>query len=104
MGEYYLLDDDHNLVPVNDVHEWARFFENHANRIVAQDYPRPNVLVSTVFLGVDHSFGRGSRPVVFETMVCRNGEWGEEQRYATWEEAEDGHAAMLKRVMEEDSQ
>jgi hypothetical protein len=56
-----------------------------------------DVEVSTVFLGVDHSFGSG-RPLLFETMVF-GGELDEEQvRYSTEAEALAGHSAMVAQV------
>ena len=51
--------------------------------------------VSTVFLAFDHgfSFGNDHVPILFETMACGEGPWDEYQdRYATWEQAEAGHA------------
>lgn len=52
--------------------------------------------VSTVFVGIDFSFGRG-RPLVFETMAF--GPRGEAlsafDRYSTWVEAELGHARIV---------
>jgi hypothetical protein len=51
--------------------------------------------VSTCFLGVDWNYGRG-RPIVFETIVFDGDEVrGLHARYATWEEAEAGHARAV---------
>ena len=57
-------------------------------------------LVSTVWLGLDHSFG-GGPPVIFETMVFPIGPDGEmipseiaTDRYCTEEEALKGHEEM----------
>lgn len=103
MGEHYILDDDNNPVVVSDVREWGEWFEaNYQRRVVAQDWPRPDVMVSTVFLGIDHRFGGGGPPVLFETMVFRNGDGDDQRRYCTWAEAEAGHAEMLKAVMAEE--
>ena len=56
-----------------------------------------NVLVSTVFLIVDHQLGDGP-PLLFETMVF-GGELDQEQeRCSTWEEAEVMHKIMCERV------
>lgn len=58
------------------------------------------ITVSTVFLGIDHSFGSGP-PLLFETMVFdpAAGPLDEEQvRYSTEEQAAAGHAAMVERV------
>ena len=56
-----------------------------------------SVTVSTVWLGMDHSFGDGP-PLIFETMVF-GGELDQEcDRYTTEEQAQQGHAAMVARV------
>jgi len=56
--------------------------------------------ISTVFLGIDHSFGFGEGPLLFETMVFNGPLDGEQDRYSTWDEAEAGHKAMVERVKE----
>ena len=53
--------------------------------------------VSTVFLGLDHSFGNGS-PVLFETMVFGGPMDGDCEQYCTWDEAEEGHRLMVASV------
>lgn len=91
---HYILTDHHIAVPC-DLMTWARMFENPANRIVARTLVGP-VLVSTVFLGLDHSFGDGD-PVLFETMVFdaeADDNWM--CRYCTWEEAVRGHETTVK--------
>jgi hypothetical protein len=56
-----------------------------------------DVSVSTVFLGLDHNFGEGGAPLLFETMVF--GLPGEDcRRYSTWAEAEEGHARIVAQV------
>jgi hypothetical protein len=65
---------------------------------VARTYLSDEVYVSTVFLGLDHSFGGGT-PVLFESMAFgghHDQEWCE--RYHTWGEAENGHARMVERL------
>ena len=57
-----------------------------------------NVKVSTVFLGIDHSFGAGSKPVLFETMIF-GGKYDQYQvRYHTWDEARKGHQVAVELV------
>lgn len=54
--------------------------------------------VSTVWLGVDHSFGDGP-PIIFETMVFGNGDGDQYmQRYVTEEQARAGHAETVALV------
>lgn len=56
------------------------------------------VKVSTVFLGLDHRFGDGGRPVLFETHVFGGAYDGCGDRYCTWEEAEAGHDKWVAKV------
>jgi hypothetical protein len=72
---------------------WARWFEDfdrHVRQTVQGD-----ITVSTVFLGLDHQFGDGP-PLLFETMVFGGAHNGAQERYSTWEEAEKGHADMVR--------
>jgi len=57
--------------------------------------------VSTVFLGMDHGWN-SKVPILFETMVfCADDGGDRMQRYATWEEAEAGHARVVAEVREQ---
>ena len=84
-----------------DVLEWAKWFETNgeARRVARTELPGGLGFVSTVFLGLDHSFG-GGRPVLFETMSFI-GDASEDYfaRYHTWAEAEAGHAATVRAVL-----
>lgn len=56
------------------------------------------ILVSTVWLGLDHSFGHEG-PLIFETMIFENGPLNETcWRYATEEQAVAGHQAAIRHV------
>ena len=79
---------------IEDVLEWARWFEK-ADRHVAKTKLPNDVLVSTVFLGLDHSFS-GDVPVLFETMIFGGNHDQYQERYATWEEAEAGHKQAVE--------
>ena len=92
--DYWKLDGK-TIVPCSDIGEWADWLEK-AERHVADDTIN-GVRVSTVFLGINHQFGDGP-PLLFETMVCGGDLDGEQERYATWDEAEAGHEAMCERV------
>ena len=93
MGEYYILKGK-KAVACNCT-EWAQCFRN-ANRKVAKDTIGDSV-ISTVFLGLDHSFGYGP-PLLFETLVFGGKLDQEMDRYTTLEEAEKGHLAMVEKV------
>lgn len=91
MSEHYILD---GKKPKSvDLLEWARWFET-ADRIVAKTLIN-GVKVSTVFLGLDHSFG-GGPPLLFETMIFGGGHDDYCERFETWEQAEAGHQEAVK--------
>lgn len=87
----------HEVVPCDNTLEWAAWCET-ANRHVGDTKVTRGVRVSTVFLGLDHSHGRG-KPKWFETMTFRDrtGDTDMVRRYTTWEEAEAGHARTVER-------
>jgi hypothetical protein len=91
-SEYYVL-EGHTPVPV-DMMTWANSFESrhrHVARIKQGD-----IEVSTVFLGLNHSFG-GEEPMLFETMIFgMAGDKEYQTRCSTWEEAEKMHAKACR--------
>jgi hypothetical protein len=96
-SEHYIL-KGHKAVPA-DLMTWARWLETTSRRVAETKVGAARV--STVFLGLDHSFGDGP-PLLFETMVFGGPLDDEMERYTTWDEAEQGHARMVERVREED--
>ena len=91
----YVLDGK-TPVPEPDLSTWVQWLGS-ADRCVALT-EQGDVSVSTVFLGLDHNIS-GSQPLLFETMVFRADKSNETVHYSTWEEAEKGHAEMVKRVL-----
>ncbi len=93
MSEYYKLINK-EAVPCS-CNEWAECFEGTSRRVARSG--NDDIYVSTVFLGLDHSFGEGNIQI-FETMIFGGehdqGMW----RYATWDEAESGHKKACELV------
>lgn len=89
---YYILDDTGEPAPCSDLLTWARWMET-GQRQIALD-ALDTVDVSTVFLGLDHAL-RGGPPILFETMVFDGEHDGDQWRYHTRAEAEDGHRRVL---------
>lgn len=60
------------------------------------------LFISTVFIGVDHSWGEGE-PLIFETMVFGEGSCDEKymERYSNWSDAEEGHKRIVEMVKSE---
>jgi hypothetical protein len=100
LHDKYILDANHKLVSVG-LMEWAQWFEQDGNRRVAED-TIDGFYVSTVFLGLDHSFS-GTVPLVFETMVFADGNGELFGRYPSWDQALGGHAAAIKWVKEKNA-
>lgn len=109
-GKYILKNK--KPVPEPDIIKWGRWFENHKNKVVKQEYITQNegklfeekLWISTVFLGLDHGFSgifckddSKYRPILFETMIfLKNSRTLDYQkRYCTWEEAEAGHKETI---------
>lgn len=92
---YFVMLPDHTLKPATLL-EWADWFKNLDNRRVAYDELGGRGYVSTVCLGLDHSFGYGP-PQIFETMARIGTYYAEDvmRRYATYDEALAGHAELL---------
>jgi hypothetical protein len=85
------------------IEEWSPLLANRDYVIVARSHVG-DILVSTVWLGLDHHFhfGPGPEPdypvAIFETM-CFGGDLDQEPfRYATEEQALKGHAEMVATV------
>lgn len=99
MSDYYILNAQGEPVACDSVHEWGRMFER-GNRVVAKEQIG-DANISTVFLGLDHSFEEGAAPVLWETMVF-GGKLNEEQDRCSGgrEQAEAMHARMVQRVKE----
>lgn len=92
MTNNYILDGK-TPVLCKDISEWGRAYED--NRVVADDN-RGEVRISTIFLGVDQNFGKGPL-ALFETMIFSSGNEYQE-RYETWEQAEEGHKRAVALV------
>ncbi len=104
---HYIIDKDHRFHVV-DLFAWAEWMEreDHAALVRVAETTCGPYWISTIFLGLDHSFGEGP-PVLWETMVFDQSKPqehvlpldGEMNRCAGgWEQAEAMHAEMVARV------
>ena len=89
---YYTL-NGHTPVPCYDVQAWGRWFEQ-ADRWVGSTAVR-GFRVSTIFLGLDHSFSGEGDPILFQTTVSSEEREVAEWRYSTWEQAARGHRTIV---------
>lgn len=93
-GRYIL--DGKTPIEEPDLLTWGAWFEGRDNRRVAATKWR-DVWISTVFLGLDHSF-TGGTPILFETMIFGGPADQHQWRCATWAEAEAQHAHAVERA------
>jgi len=96
--ERYIL-TGHDPIPCEDFTTWTTWMDG-PDRLVQDteliDSACDQVRVCTAFLGVDVNFADGA-PVLFETVVFGGPYDWELYRYCTWEEAQQGHAAVVAR-------
>jgi hypothetical protein len=103
--------EDRKIVPCT-LTEWSIWDKEREKRVIGRHETETH-LVSTIFLGLNHARFFSARPQWFETMIFDKtqrhelelgdkltGQWtiGEtvyEERYSTFEEAEQGHQAAI---------
>jgi len=93
----HILDANGEPVPCEDLFTWGRWMQT-ADRHVAHTH-FGDVRVSTVFLGLDHSFGDGP-PVLWESMVFGGPLDQEQRRYTSRADADAGHTALCMAVVD----
>jgi len=98
---YYMLDEAGEPYEAPDVLTWGLWFETAQNRTIAQDRDEAggeDVMVSTVFLGLDHNFSGDGPPVLWETLVFGGVLDGAQRRYTSRAAALAGHQAICQDV------
>lgn len=107
MLEHYIL-EHHDVVLEPDLMKWSRWRETADVTVASTD--NGVIWISTVFLGVDHNF-MGGPPHLFETMTFLTDGFEEEAqkvkfdfqglevwRWSTWDEADEGHWKIVRRM------
>jgi hypothetical protein len=97
---YFKLDENKKVVK-SSLEEWSNFIEGRLptnHRHVGDDII-DGKRISTVFIGLCYDFGLSGMPRVFETMVFEGDKSLDyQERYFTWEDAEDGHLRAIEWV------
>jgi hypothetical protein len=94
--KFYTLDENGNAVRAPSFDAWSEWFAQHFHdRFLARDELPSGVRVSTVFLGIDHSFGHGP-PRLWETVIFGGPHDQYLKRYDSREEAVAGHQKALQ--------
>jgi hypothetical protein len=70
---YYVLNEHGEAVPTHDIARASRQLTDREGRKIAEtvliDVDGAEIVVSTVFLVIDHNYTPGADPLLFETMV-----------------------------------
>ena len=83
--------------------EWSKLFSNRKYQVLKQTKVG-DLLVSTVWLGLNHAFG-GGKPMIFETLVLHEDNHEDDgTRYSTEAEALEGHKHYVKKTLSRQSE
>lgn len=94
MTKKYIL-KNRKIYPCDDLMLWGAWMEeNRSNRHVGDDQIG-DIWVSTVFLGLDHSYRNNGVPILFETMLFGGPIDQDMNRYEDIESAESGHESAV---------
>lgn len=106
MLRFAILDSNNNIIKVNmdDYKNWLK--KNESKKIIKRTFINNKILISTVFLGIDHSSyiykNKPTKPLWFETMVFDHNIPPKLKeymlRYETHERALRGHKTMERFV------
>jgi hypothetical protein len=109
MSDMYILDDSGTPVVEPDVIAWSRWRRANLAATVRQTpiddaVGSFRVVVSTVFLGIDHNFCLGGPPILWETMifgiVFGNQVFEDyQERYSSLADAIAGHTRAVDMVL-----
>ena len=89
MSEWYILNPDHTVTKTEDMVEASKALADRDKKIVAQTVGAGERFVSTVFLGLDHSW-MGGPPLIFETMIFEKGWLTKERPKIDWDRIKRG--------------
>jgi len=94
---WYILDEKNIPIKTNieGFIKWE--LENETKKPVKQEYIG-EVFVSTMFLGLDHSFN-GEAPLLWKTMIFGGRHDQYQTRYSSYEEAVKGHEIAVNLVI-----
>lgn len=104
LGDFYYFLNEDKTVRICSLEEFIK--QMHEMRIndskhVAKEFIS-NYWISTVWLGINHMWGEGPA-ILFETMILNKdtNDWLDYQvRYATWEQAVEGHKRAVQWVLD----
>jgi len=100
MSMWYILDNNNNPVLKSTLEGTQWLTDNDHRRIVKQDQVG-DIFISTVFLGLDHAWIPGGKPVLWETMIFGGEHDQYQERYTSHKDALEGHEKALTLITKE---
>ena len=81
-----------------DLMKWAIWFESADRQVDLTniDSLDGSIMISTVFLGLDHNFSGQGAPLLFETMIFGGPHNTEMVRTSSWKKAKAAHKYMVE--------
>lgn len=95
---YYILDENGDAIECPDLFKFGKWFEETGNRIVCRDQIG-EMIISTVFLGIDHNLAREGPPILWESAICVGGHFDVVGRYSSRDSAIYGHTVLVKNAI-----
>lgn len=94
----YILNEQGQPAPEADIRKWAAWYENAPRHVATSQVGR--AWISTVFLALDHNFGRKGPPILWESMVFYPGPFDNDFRRCAGsrEQAEAMHLEFVREI------
>ena len=99
-GQFYILDRERKEAVLVDISTWSKWLETANRTLKVTDMSK--IIISTVFLGMEYNHNPTEELRLFGTLVMGGVMDGYLVRYATWDEAIDGHHEVVGAVMLEE--
>lgn len=96
-GQFYILDREKKEAVLVDITTWSKWLETADRTLKITDMSK--IIVSTVFLGMEYDYTQGDDLLLFGTLVLGGTMDGYLVRYATWDEAIEGHHEVVGAVL-----
>ena len=96
-GQFYILDRERKEAVLTDIATWSKWLETANRTLKITDMSK--IIVSTVFLGMEYDHSLGDELLLFGTLVLGGNMDGYLVRYATWDEAIEGHHEVVGMVL-----
>lgn len=101
---YYKLDINNNPIKCENIYEYLEWHDSLSREhpvctktIEYTEIKEKNIHISTIFLGLDHSFSKDNKPILWETMVFSNKTDIDMERYSSHDAAIAGHQAFVEK-------